>query len=280
MGLLAAGALFYVLLIVVLYFYQGRMVFLAHIPGRALTATPDDIGLAFESIMIPTRDGERIHGWYVPRLPATESKGVLLFFHGNAGNISHRLDSIRIFNRLGLDVFIVDYRGYGESSGEPSEAGLYEDGEAAWAYLRTERNIAADRMVVFGRSLGAVVAARVASRHAPAGLIVESGLTSAVDMAKRLYPFLPARLLTRLEFPLLEFAREVHCPALVIHSRDDEIIPFDMGEAIFQALPTGDRTFLEIWGGHNTGFILSEPVYIPALEKFVENALPAPISNP
>ena len=263
----------YVLLIVVLYFYQGRMVFLAHLPGRALIATPEDIGLTYESMLIPTEDGERIHGWYVPGPPAVQTRGVLLFFHGNAGNISHRLDSIRIFNQLGMDVLIVDYRGYGESTGKPGEPGLYLDAEAAWDYLVDTRGVAPDRIVIFGRSLGAAVGAQLASRRSPGGLIIESGFTSGVEMARRLYPFLPAGLITRLEFPLADFVRQVRCPVLVIHSRDDEIIPFDMGKAIYQAVAGEDKTFLEIWGGHNTGFYLSESVYIPALEKFLREQL-------
>lgn len=258
----------YTLLIIVLYFYQGRMVFLARMPGRALTASPEDIGLAFENVSIPTEEGERIHGWYIPHQPSP--RGVLLFFHGNAGNISHRLDSIRVFNDLGLDVLIVDYRGYGESSGKPSEQGLYEDGEAAWNYLVSERRLAPEQVIVFGRSLGAVVAARVASHHTPGALVIESGMTSGIDMARRLYPFLPARLVTRLEFPMLEFVQAIRCPVLVIHSRDDEIIPFDMGRALYEAVPGEDKSFLEIRGGHNTGFYLSEAVYIPALEKFLK----------
>lgn len=273
-SLLTIIASTYVLLCVVLYFYQGRMVFLAHVPGRALGATPHDIGLAFENVGIPTRDGERLHGWYVPQ--PEPARGVLLFFHGNAGNISHRLDSIRIFHDLGVDVLIVDYRGYGESSGKPSEEGIYLDGEAAWEFLVKERAIAPDRIIIFGRSLGAVVGAGLAARNSPAGLIIESGFTSGADMARRIYPFLPARLITRLEFPLIEFAREVSCPALVIHSRDDEIIPFDMGQEIFDAIPCRDKTFLEIWGGHNTGFFLSETIYLPALGAFFDEALGPP----
>lgn len=286
-SLLTIAASVYLLLMVVLYFYQGRMVFLAHLPGRALTATPDDIGLAFESIMIPTQDGERIHGWYVPASKRGQNLGagpnatpVLLFFHGNAGNISHRLDSIRIFNELGVDVLIVDYRGYGDSTGKPGEEGVYLDGEAAWNYLVETRGVESDRIVVFGRSLGAVVGARLASRYSPGGLIIESGFTSGVDMARRLYPFLPARLITRLEFPLIDFARELRCPVLVIHSRDDEIIPFDMGEEIYEAVPGENKTFLEIWGGHNTGFYLSEAVYIPALEAFFQRVLGGTSSDP
>lgn len=279
LSLLTVSASVYALLILVLYFYQGRMVFLAHVPGRALTASPEDIGLSFESVMLPTEDGERIHGWYVPRAPGAMPLGVVLFFHGNAGNISHRLDSIRMFNALGHDVLIVDYRGYGDSTGKPTEEGLYRDGEAAWNYLVKERGIEAERIVLFGRSLGAVVASRVASRNAPAGLIIESGFTSGADMAARLYPFLPARLVTRLDFPLIEFVRRVECPVMVIHSRDDEIIPFDMGRTIYEAVPGDDVTFLEIWGGHNTGFILSEPVYLPALREFLDRALERNVSS-
>ena len=209
-------------------------------------------------------------------MPATDpddSRGVLLFFHGNAGNISHRLDSIAIFNRLGLDVLIIDYRGYGQSTGKPGEQGLYKDGQAAWEYLTIQRGIDPQRIIVFGRSLGAVVAASVAANHSPGGLIIESGFTSGVDMASRLYWFLPARLITRLEFPTIDFVREVRGPVLVIHSRDDEIIPFDMGETIFKTIQSQDKTFLEIWGGHNTGFYLSEDVYIPALDVFTSKVL-------
>lgn len=271
LAILAASV--YVLLAVVLYFYQSRMVFLAHLPGRSLTASPEDIGLAYESVRIPTEDGETIHGWFVPVSPAENSRGVLLFFHGNAGNISHRLESIRIFNSLALDVLIVDYRGYGESTGKPGEQGLYRDGQAAWDWLNKTRGVAPERIIVFGRSLGAVVAGHVASQNLPGALILESGMTSGVDMASRLYPFLPARLVTRLKFPLVDFVRDVRCPVLVVHSRDDEIIPFDMGRALFEAVPVEEKWFLELWGGHNSAFILSEPVYIPALEKFTQGVL-------
>lgn len=273
-SLLTIAASTYVLLIIVLYFYQGRMVFLAHMPGRQLTASPGDIGLTYESVMIPTEDGEQIHGWYVHHGSGEDaSRGVLLFFHGNAGNISHRLDSIRVFNQLGLDVLIVDYRGYGESTGKPSEAGLYADGEAAWNYLVDERGVAPGRIIVFGRSLGAAVGARLAGHESPGGLILESGFTSGVEMARRLYPFLPARLVTRLDFPVKEYVGDIDCPAMVIHSRDDEIIPFDMGQSVFEAIPGDEKVFLEIWGGHNTGFFLSEAVYVPALEAFLQKYL-------
>ena len=269
-SLLMIASATYLLLCIVVYFYQGRMVFLAHMPGRELTASPAEIGLEFEDVTINTKDGQQIHGWYIP---VADSKGTVLFFHGNAGNISHRLESIAVFNRMGVDVLIVDYRGYGQSSGKPSEQGLYADGEAAWTYLTNQRGIDPGRIIIFGRSLGGIVGASVAANRSPGGLIIESSFTSGIDMARQIYWFLPAKLITRLEFPLLDFVREVQSPVLVIHSRDDEIIPFEMGEAIYEGIESADKTFLEIWGGHNTGFYLSEAVYIPAIGKFVRETL-------
>ena len=264
---LVAAAWF--LLVLLLYFFQARMVFLANMPGRALTATPEDVGLIYENLRLPTRDGERLHGWYVP---AANSRGVVLFFHGNAGNISHRLDSITVFNRLGLDVLIIDYRGYGESSGRPSEKGTYLDGEAAWEYLTGKRGVAPGRIVIFGRSLGGAVAAWLASRNQAAAVIIESSFTSGEDMARRLYPFLPAGLITRLKYPVAEYASRIDSPVLVVHSRDDEIIPFEMGEAIFAAV-NGTKSFIELRGDHNNGFFLSMQEYMEGLDAFVEKVL-------
>jgi fermentation-respiration switch protein FrsA (DUF1100 family) len=263
----------YLLLGLMLYLFQGSMVFLANLPGRTLEAAPTDLGLDYEDVQIDTADGERLHGWYVP---APQARGVLLFFHGNAGNISHRLDSIAIFNRLGLDVLIVDYRGYGQSTGRPGEAGTYRDAQAAWDYLVGARGIAPDRIVVFGRSLGGAVGAWLASRlppgAAPAAVIIESSFTSGADMARRLYPVYPARLLTRLKYPVRDYAARLPCPVLVVHSRDDEIIPFDMGRALHAAAPE-PKTFLELRGDHNAGFWISRDAYVAGLEAFLAEVL-------
>jgi hypothetical protein len=266
LAFLAFAAILYVGLALVLYLLQGRMVFLPHLPGRALDATPEAIGLDYEDAVIETADGERLHGWFVP---ADTARGTLLFFHGNAGNISHRLDSLAIFNRLGLDVLMVDYRGYGQSSGEPSEAGTYRDARAAWDWL-VARGVPPGRIVVFGRSLGGAVGAWLAGQAdvSPAGLIVESSFTSGTDMARRLYPWLPARLITRLKYPVRDHVAAATSPVLVIHSRDDEIIPFDMGRALFDAAPE-PKTFFELRGDHNAGFWLSRNAYVPALESYL-----------
>lgn len=187
----------WLLVATLMYFFQPGFVYL---PRRTLDASPADIGLRYQSIHFMARDGVRLHGWYVP---ARAKRGVLLFFHGNAGNISHRLDSLRIFNRLGLSTFIIDYRGYGLSEGTPSEAGTYQDAEAAWRLLTEQRRHDASEIVVFGRSLGAAVAVWLAARHRPAGLIAESTFTSIRDLARVHYPFLPTGLLVRIEYPTL-----------------------------------------------------------------------------
>ena len=256
----------YLALMLMIYLLQGRMVFLASTPGRALTATPKDIGLAFEDISLTTPDNETLHGWYVP---AADSAGVVLFFHGNAGNISHRLDSIEIFHELGLDVLIIDYRGYGRSSGSPSERGTYTDAQTAWDYLVDKRGIAPGRIVMFGRSLGGAVASWLAARTTPAAVILESCFTSGPEMAARLYPFLPARLITRLKFPVRAYVTQISSPLLVVHSRQDEIIPFDMGEAVFAAAP-GPKQMLEISGDHNGGFLLNRERYQAAIDAFLQ----------
>lgn len=264
---LAASAYFALMLMV--YLWQGRMVFLANMPGRALTASPADIGLDYENVSLKTSDNETLHGWYVP---AVDSDGVVLFLHGNAGNISHRLDSIEIFHQLGLDVLIIDYRGYGQSSGSPGERGTYTDAQTAWGYLVDERGFAPGKVVVFGRSLGGAVAAWLAARTTPAAVILESCFTSGPDMAARLYPFLPARLITRIKYPVKEYVTQVSSPLLVVHSREDEIIPFDMGEAVFAAAPE-PKEMLEISGDHNGGFLLNRDRYQATLGAFIEQHL-------
>ena len=259
----------YLVLVLMLYLLQGRMVFLSNLPGRALTASPNDIGLDYEDVSLTTRDNEVLHGWYVP---ATSSIGVVLFFHGNAGNISHRLDSIEIFHELDLDVLIIDYRGYGQSSGKASEQGTYIDAQTAWEYLVNQRGIAPGKIVIFGRSLGGAVASWLAARTKPGAVILESCFTSGPDMAGRLYPFLPSRLITRLKYPVKEYVEHFSSPLLVNHSQQDEIIPFDMGQSIFAAAPE-PKEMLVLSGDHNGGFLLNRNQYMAAIGSFLDRHL-------
>ncbi len=264
MKLLLVLATGYVLLVAAIYLLQGRMLYLPDQPGRELAATPADAGLDYEDVSIETADGVKLHGWYIPG----PSSRVLLFFHGNAGNISHRLESIRQFHHLGLSVFIIDYRGYGQSKGRASENGLYLDAEAAWRYLTRTRGVDPGDVVIFGRSLGASVAAWLAARHEPLALIVESSFSSVPDIAREIYPWLPVRWLSRLRHATVDYVRDVRCPVLVIHSRDDEIIPFHHGEAILAATPE-PRSFLELRGSHNEAYLLDANNYVERLGEFL-----------
>ena len=263
--LLLAGLACYLLLVLVVYLMQARMLYLADVPGRSLDRTPADIGAEYRDESFEAADGVRLHGWFVPG----HSDRVLLFFHGNAGNISHRLESIRQFLQLGLSVFIIDYRGYGQSEGRTTEQGIYRDAEAAWRHL-TETNGTPDgHIIVFGRSMGASAAAYVAARHRPLALIVESSFTSVPDIAREYYPWLPVRWLSRLRHSAEDFVRQSNAPVLVIHSRDDEIVPFHHGEAIFAAA-NEPRTFIEIRGGHNDAFLRDEQNYLAGLRSFLD----------
>ena len=263
--LLLAGLVCYAVLVLVVYLMQARMLYLADVPGRSLERTPAHIGAEFRDVSIETADGVRLHGWYVPG----DSDRVLLFFHGNAGNISHRLESIRQFLQLGLSVLIIDYRGYGQSEGRTTEQGIYQDAEAAWRYLTETNRIPAGRIIVFGRSMGASAAAYLAARHRPLALVIESSFTSVPDIAREYYPWLPVRWLSRLRHSAEEFVRQSKSPVLVIHSRDDEIVPLRHGQAIFAA--AGEpKVFVEIRGTHNDAFLRDEQNYLAGLRSFLD----------
>lgn len=247
-----------------LFFSQDRLLFLPNIPGRTIDATPATIGLEYEKLTINTTDEVHLDAWFIL---APYPGPTLLFFHGNAGNISHRLDSIGIFHRLGLNVCIIDYRGYGRSTGKPTEPGVYRDAEAAWRYLTQDRGIDPNHIVLFGRSLGGAIAAWLGAHTQPAAVIIESSFTSVPDLASKLYPLAPVRLLTRLQFDTLKVVQSIESPLLVIHSKEDEIIPFAHGEAIYEAAKA-PKQFIELRGGHNDGFITTSKTYSRGLQQF------------
>lgn len=251
-----------------LYVFQEKMIFF---PGKRIVDTPGSIGLHYEDVYLVTEDDVRIHGWYVPRV---DEKATVLFFHGNAGNISHRLDSISIFHDLGLSVFIIDYRGYGRSEGRPSEKGTYRDAMAAWNYLVDERRLRPDEIIVFGRSLGGGVAAGLAARVTPAAIILESTFTSIKELGKHYYPYLPVSWIARVRYSVDEDISSFNCPVLVIHSEQDDVVPFRHGQRLF-ANAREPKMFLPISGDHNTGFLLSGDVYVEGMKRFLETSLDA-----
>ncbi|MGH8548389.1 MAG: alpha/beta hydrolase [Methylococcales bacterium] len=253
----------YLLLVGVVFFAQSALLYF---PTQDVFATPDRVGLRYEAVRFKTADGLSLHGWYLPADPRRET---LLFFHGNAGNITHRLDSLLIFNELGLNVFIFDYRGYGQSQGKPSEHGSYLDARAALDYLTETRDIPESQVIYFGRSLGGAIAAWLATIKPPKLLIVESTFKSVPDLAAEIYRFLPVRLMSRLHYETESYLKSVDRPVLIIHSRDDEIIHVRHGRALY-AVAAGPKEFLELRGDHNTGFLRDRAYYVQGLKMFLE----------
>ncbi|MBW2596340.1 MAG: alpha/beta hydrolase [Deltaproteobacteria bacterium] len=262
----------YIGFMVLIFLLQPRFIYF---PERDFYETPDKAGLSYETVSFKAADGVNLSGWFIP---AGKPRGVVLFCHGNAGNISHRLDSILIFHHLGLSTFIFDYRGYGASEGKPTEAGTYLDAEAAWRYLTEERDLPPTGIILFGRSLGGAIAARIAQDHKPEALIVESTFTSVPDIAADIYPFLPVRLLSRFDYNAGEYIGRVACPVLVIHSTGDDIIPFAHGRRLFEAAKE-PKQFLEIAGTHNDGFVTSAKSYKEGLDAFISKHLGAKTSR-
>jgi len=257
---------FYLAFLITIYFMQDRMLYF---PEREISQTPKDIGLEYEEVSLRTKDNVTVSGWYIP---AKHEKGVLFFCHGNAGNISHRLESISIFHNVGLSVLIFDYRGYGKSEGKPSEKGTYRDAEAAWDYLVEVKGKTPDRIIVFGRSLGAAIAADTALKKIPAGLILESSFLSVPEMGKKHYPWIPVKYVSKFHYSTIDKIQSITCPKLVIHSPDDEIVPFEHGRALFEKA-VQPKEFLKIRGGHNEGFLISGDLYIDGLKSFVHKCL-------
>ena len=263
--LLLPGLILYSGLLMVIYGYQSRLIYLPDVPSRKVDATPALAGLEFEPVTLTASDGITLDGWF---LPHDEPRATLLFFHGNAGNISHRLDSLALFHNLGLSVLIFDYRGYGRSGGHPTEPGIYRDAEAAWRYLTETRQTPPERILLLGRSFGGAVAGYLASRHRTLGVVLESTFTSVPDMASELYPWLPARWLTRFDYDTRGRLGAIDMPLMVIHSRQDDIIPFAHGETLYaEARPP--KRFLELDGSHNHGVMANSDRYRQALEAFI-----------
>jgi len=244
-----AGVLaLYLVILLVVYLNQARLVYF---PDSAMVATPADIGLEYRDVFVHTEDQVRIHGWFVPAGPDAP---VILYLHGNAGNISGRLESIEGFHAMGLSIFIIDYRGYGRSDGEPGEEGTYADAEAAWRHLVEKEGVPAEGLIIFGRSLGSGVAVELASRHTPRALIVHSGFTGLADVGQHAYRWLPVKLLSRIRYDSASRISRITCPKLFIHSHADDVVPYALGRRLFDLAPE-PKVFLDVPGAHGAPFL-------------------------
>ena len=266
LGIAALAAVGYVLAAAYLYFFQEKFIYR---PSVGLKSTPVAVGMRYEEVALVASDGVQLTGWY---LPLADARGTVLFCHGNAGNISHLLAVAEDAHRLGLGILLFDYRGYGQSAGTPTEEGTYRDAEAAWNYLVREAGLAPEQIAVIGRSLGGPIAAWLARAKEPAALLLEATFTSMPELGQTLYPIFPIGLLARYEYPTLEYLRQVQCPVLIAHSRDDRLIPFAHGQRLYEVAGR-PKAFTELRGGHSSAFSEDATAYEAGVEAFLTEVL-------
>jgi uncharacterized protein len=218
------------------------------LPCRRIEGSPAEAGLAYRDVRFATDDGERLHGWWVTRRAA--GLGHVLLCHGNAGNVGERVLHAALLTAVGFDVLLFDYRGYGRSSGKPSEQGTYRDARAALACLLRQPDVDRTRVLYLGESLGAAVAIELALAHPPAGLVLLSAFTSVREMARVHYPLIPAALVPD-AYPSLRLIGGLRSPVLVLHGEDDAIVPVEHGRALLRAAPDPKRLRIVAGVGHN-----------------------------
>jgi fermentation-respiration switch protein FrsA (DUF1100 family) len=264
--ILAALVSGYALVCVVVAWKQGSLVWF---PGPPPIQTPAMDGIEFDDLKLVTSDGVAVHGWRLRC--AGVARGAIVLCHGNAGNIAMRIPLSMAFLEMGYDVVLFDYRGYGGSDGEPSEEGTYRDAEAAWDWAHAA-GFDGKHIVACGESLGGAVAIELATRREVGALIVEDTFSSLADMGAKIYPWLPVRLVLRIKYDSIAKIGKVKVPVLVIHSRADDLVPFEQGERLFQAA-AGPKQFLETGGAHSAGGFTNKAEWRAKVHAFLDAAL-------
>ncbi len=268
--LLGALAVAYLVFLVVLRLSESRLLYA---PGasRTLEPPPAGLGLAPERVAIAAGDGVTLIAWVIRAPGADTAARWLLVCHGNAGNLSDagRPAHYAGLRALGLNLLAFDYRGYGESGGAPTEAGLYRDAEAAYGYLRDTLGVPPERIVLFGHSLGSAVAVDLATRVPAAGLVLEGALVSVTARAQEVYPYVPVRWIARSRFASIEKIGRVEIPKLFLHARGDDVVPIGHGRRLYEAAPP-PKTFVALAGGHGDAFEADSAVYFGAIARFLE----------
>jgi fermentation-respiration switch protein FrsA (DUF1100 family) len=257
-------AVTYLLLVGCAMVFEEHLIF---VPSRYPIGDWHPVGLQCEDVEFATQDSVRLHGWYCP---VPRPRCVFLMAHGNAGNITHRVDRIMAWQQLlNVSVFIFDYRGYGRSAGQPNEPGVYHDARAAYRWLTTDKGIAPDDVVFFGESLGAAVVLQLAIEVPPRALILESPFTSAVDVGQQAFPWLPVGWIMRNRFASIEKIGRYHGPLLIIHGTQDTVIPFTMGKALFARANEPKRFYAVTGADHNEVAVVGGRPYMQAMDAFL-----------
>jgi len=219
-------------------------------PQRSFDGSPRDYRMIFEDAYITTADRVRIHGWF---LKSPEEKGVILFFHGNAGNISHRLFKAKPYVAAGYSVLLMDYRGYGESDGSiKHQKDVILDAEASFDWLVREKMISKEKIILYGESLGSHPSIDLATKHQVRALVLESPYTSFLDLGKIHYPFVPSGLIKDFAFSNTDIIQRIRAPLFILHGTEDEICPYSMAEALLEMAPAPKELFTVQGGSHNT----------------------------
>ena len=231
------------------WFINMLLTSLIFFPDKTFYETPEQYGLAWEDVYVQTQDGVKLHGWY---LEAKQAKGTVLFFHGNAGNISSRLFKAKGWADRGFSVFLIDYRGYGKSEGKiEHEKDVLEDAQAAFKWVTETKKNSLTKIVLYGESLGTNPAIRLAAEHQVGAVILEAPFTTFYDLAHTHYPFVPKMLLKDFEFSNIDRIQDIKAPLFMLHGTRDEICSYQMGETLFQKAPEPKEFFTIPDGGHN-----------------------------
>ena len=260
--LLIIGALLIVNLFIVPLIEPSMIYF----PTRVLGGNPGTVGLEYEDVYLKTADGVKINGWFVKN---RRSNKVILLFHGNGGNLSHRLDTIQLLYYLPVNVFAIDYHGYGRSEGKPSEKNLYRDAQAAYNYLVNQKKYPPSRIFVLGSSIGGAVAVELAIREKIGGLILLRTFTSVRDMAPRVNPLYRWPIIwPRSKYDSIKKINKIKAPLFIVHSKKDEIIPYKMSVALYEKANQPKKLLLLEKGGHND--LIATPEYFHNLRKILK----------
>jgi len=266
-----------ILLIVIVFVITFKVLFILleqkglYHPYKEIPETPKDLGITFEEVNFKAADGLSLNGWFVP---AKDSKVTVLYCHGNAGNMYHRLHKVKFFHEMGVNFFIFDYRGYGRSAGKPTEKGLYKDAQAAYDYLVSRSDVNRNKIVVYGKSLGGPVAADLCVNRQASALILEGSFASVALRAQQLYPFLPIKFLVTQKYDTMVKVKNLRIPKLIAHGRQDEVISFHHGEILFAAAAE-PKQFLPFDGGHNDDVYVTSSAYKDELLKVLKgNTIP------
>ena len=234
----------YVLIAFLAYTYQERLVFF---PSKMPLNHTYDFCQDFEEFNLTTDDGAKLNAVHIKQ---DSSKGLILYFHGNSGNISHLIHVANLFSAKGYESILVDYRTYGKSTGKVSEAALYKDAQLFYDYAK--QRYQEKEIILYGRSFGTGIATWLASENEPEKLVLESPFYSAVALGKHRFPFLPIDWLSNFRFPSNEYIKQVECPIYIFHGKEDNVIPYESAEKLFAAIPGNNKELFSISNaGHN-----------------------------